>query len=58
VGAHFTGSFDRIVFMTDDDKNVGADSVFANVTLSTGVEPADVFLAGVMLSASTDANFG
>jgi hypothetical protein len=58
VGAHFTGSFDRIVFLTDDDENVGADSTFANVTLSTGVEPADVFLAGAMLSSSTDVSFG
>jgi hypothetical protein len=58
VGAHFTGSFDRVVFLTDDDQNVGADSVFANVVLSTVVEPADLFLAGAMLSSSSDVNFG
>ena len=35
VGEHFTGTFDRLVFLTDDDKKVGADSVFSNVVLTT-----------------------
>jgi parallel beta-helix repeat protein len=42
VGKHFTGNFDSLVFMTDDDANVGADSLFANVAFSAGtvVSPA------------------
>ena len=39
VGAHFTGNFDRVVFFTDDDAGVGAESTFANVVLSTGDAP-------------------
>ena len=33
VGDYFTGNFDRIVFLTDDDRNVGATSVWSNVSL-------------------------
>jgi len=40
VGEHFTGDFDRIVFFTDDDRNVGADSTFANVALSSTLDDA------------------
>ncbi len=35
VGEYFTGGFDRIVFLTDDDANVGADSMWANVEVSS-----------------------
>jgi hypothetical protein len=58
VGAHFTGSFDRLVFLTDDDDWRGANSVFENVTLSTGGESADVFLVGAMLSSWKDLDGG
>jgi len=36
VGAHFTGSFDRMVFAMDDDEWVGADSTFADIVLDSG----------------------
>ncbi|WP_074221736.1 hypothetical protein [Rhodovulum sp. ES.010] len=41
LGDHFTGSFDRIVFLTDDDAGLGADSTWANVTLQTGTDGAE-----------------
>ena len=37
VGAHFTGSFDRIVLGMDDDAEIGADSTFADIDIG----PAD-----------------
>lgn len=36
VGQYATGRFDRLVFVTDDDAGVGANSTFANVTLTSG----------------------
>ncbi len=33
IGAYFTGDFDRLVFLTDDDALAGADSTWANVEL-------------------------
>lgn len=33
VGDYFTGTFDQIVFMMDDDAYVGADSTFSDVLL-------------------------
>ncbi|WP_172298932.1 choice-of-anchor Q domain-containing protein [Pseudoruegeria sp. HB172150] len=34
VGDYFTGHFDSLVFVTDDDANTGADSVWADFTLT------------------------
>ena len=39
VGDHFTGTFDRIVLGMDDDKDLGADSTFADLDISSA-EPA------------------
>lgn len=36
VGDYFTGDFDRITFVMDDDKYVGGNSVFSNVELVSG----------------------
>ena len=33
IGEYFTGDFDRMVFLTDDDALVGADSSWANVEI-------------------------
>lgn len=38
IGELFTGSFDRVVFLTDDDAGTGADSTWSNVTLVSGTE--------------------
>lgn len=43
VGEYFTGTFDTIVFFTDNDAGSGAKSVFANVVLSTDEPMADSF---------------
>ena len=37
VGQYFTGDFDRIVFVMDDDAGAGGNSTFANIEISTGV---------------------
>ena len=39
VGTYFTGDFDRIVFLTDDDRSVGADSTWENFELTDGSAP-------------------
>ncbi|MEL7274860.1 MAG: cadherin-like domain-containing protein [Pseudomonadota bacterium] len=39
VGQFFTGSFDRIVVVMDDDAGVGADSTFSDISLSTTSSP-------------------
>ncbi len=36
IGEFFTGTFDRIVFLNDDDARNGGSSSFANLTLETG----------------------
>ena len=43
VGDHFTGDFDRIVFVMDDDANIGADSTFSNIQIdgNTGTDGSD-----------------
>jgi hypothetical protein len=33
IGELFTGDFDRIVFLTDDDAGFGGDSTWANVDI-------------------------
>jgi len=31
IGHHFTGDFDRLTFIVDDDAEVGGDSSFRNI---------------------------
>ncbi|MCP4967126.1 MAG: hypothetical protein GY926_18075, partial [bacterium] len=33
VGEFYTGDFDYLVFLTDDDANANAESVFSNITI-------------------------
>jgi len=43
VGQFFTGDFSNLIFATDDDANVGADSAFKNIqfTTATPVDPGN-----------------
>lgn len=39
VGNYFTGDFDRMVFIMDDDAGLGGDSVFSNIVVEDLVMP-------------------
>lgn len=38
IGEYFTGSFEGIVLLADDDAGYGGEAIFANITLSDSVE--------------------
>lgn len=62
VGKHFTGRFDRMVFIMDDDAWVGADSTFSDIRLGARPDsmgpPVDAALqAAVDLTMREDLDF-
>ncbi len=50
VGQFFTGEFDRMVLVMDDDKGVGADSTFVDIAFATATRPV---LDGIPASVSS-----
>lgn len=57
VGDYFTGDFDRIVFLTDDDQNIGSSSVWSNVSLDGATPLSQPDLDAIDFSAFDMSGF-